>query len=72
MSVPKSTKSTELPWYDAYPQPSTKTPAQVSRDEVLAWIKQGQRPGRDFLVVDVRKLDHTVCIICPPDTFYVR
>jgi hypothetical protein len=63
MSDSLSTKPAELPWYEAYPQPSTKTPAQVSRDEVLAWLKEGQRPGKDFLVVDVRKLDHTVCTV---------
>lgn len=61
MSVPEQSRARELPWYAAYPEPSTKTPAQVPRDEVLAWLKQGQRPGKDFLVIDVRKLDHTVC-----------
>jgi arsenical-resistance protein 2 len=57
----ESGKSNPAPWYEAYPQPSTKSPEQLSRDELLDWIHHGKQAGKDFLVVDVRKLDHTVC-----------
>ncbi|MCJ1279894.1 hypothetical protein MMC21_007718 [Puttea exsequens] len=53
----KSVKVT--PWYDAYPAPSTRTPPTISRQELLAWMNQEKVAGKDFVVVDVRKLDHT-------------
>jgi arsenical-resistance protein 2 len=54
-------KSNVAPWYEAYPEPSTKLPEQLSRDELLDWMHHGKQAGKDFLVIDVRKLDHTVC-----------
>ena len=48
-----------IPWYDAYPTPSTILPT-VSREQVLAWINQGNIPGKDFVVIDVTRSDHTV------------
>jgi arsenical-resistance protein 2 len=52
--------SAQVPWYDAYPKPSTTTPPTISRETLLAWIKEGRNPGQDFLVVDLRRTDHTV------------
>ena len=50
------------PWYEAYPQPSVKTPDQLSKEELLSWIQEGKRAGKDYLVVDVRRDDHNVRI----------
>ncbi|KAI8675697.1 Rhodanese domain-containing protein [Fusarium keratoplasticum] len=50
---------TNVPWYDAYPKPSTLTPPVISRAELLEWIKQGKEAGNDYLVVDLRRDDHT-------------
>ncbi|CAI7600331.1 unnamed protein product [Penicillium viridicatum] len=51
--------SAQVPWYDAYPKPSTTTPPTISRETLLGWIKEGRNPGQDFLVVDLRRTDHT-------------
>nr|KAK5432350.1 hypothetical protein LTR18_011139 [Exophiala xenobiotica] len=48
------------PWYNAYPKPRKDKPAVVTRNEVLAWLKNGQNPGVDFLVIDLRRTDHQV------------
>jgi arsenical-resistance protein 2 len=60
MTTSQPGKSDAAPWHKAYPEPSTKSPEQLSRDELLGWIHHGKQAGKDFLVVDVRKLDHTV------------
>ena len=36
------------------------SPPSVSRDEVLQWLVQGQKPGKDFVLVDLRRNDHKV------------
>ncbi|KAF1957150.1 arsenate reductase [Byssothecium circinans] len=45
--------------YNVYPEPSTKTPPTISRQELLAWVTQEKIPGRDFVVIDLRGSDHT-------------
>jgi hypothetical protein len=47
-------------WFDVYPPPSTSAPPTVSREEVLAWLKEGKVAGKEFVVVDLRGKDHTV------------
>ncbi|KAH6658793.1 arsenate reductase, partial [Plectosphaerella plurivora] len=39
--------------------PSVQVPSQVSREQVLAWIKEGKEAGKNYLIVDVRRSDHT-------------
>ncbi|CAG9989459.1 unnamed protein product [Clonostachys byssicola] len=46
-------------WTEAYPVPSTKTPPVISREELLQWIQDGKAAGKDYLVVDLRRDDHT-------------
>ncbi|KAF2687104.1 Rhodanese-like protein [Lentithecium fluviatile CBS 122367] len=45
------------PWHAAYPAPRNPTPASMTREEVLAMMKQSQA-GRDFVLVDLRRNDH--------------
>ncbi len=49
-----------IPWYNAYPNPRNDKPVVVTRNEVLAWPKNGQKPGVDFLLIDLRRTDHEV------------
>lgn len=50
----------EAAWYDAYPKPRNQSPAIVRREELLQWLKDGQKPGVEFLLVDLRLNDHKV------------
>ena len=60
MSLDPSKTANIKPWYEAYPEPSTKTPPTISRQELLKWINEGKLAGKDFIVVDVRGKDHVV------------
>jgi len=48
-------------WHDAYPKPRNQTPAALERKELLARFQKGEKPGVDFLLVDLRRTDHEVC-----------
>ncbi|KAJ9493529.1 hypothetical protein H2202_010998 [Exophiala xenobiotica] len=45
-------------WHDAYPKPRNPLPNVVKRDDLLQWLKDGQKSGVDFLLVDLRRTDH--------------
>ena len=47
-------------WHEAFPKPRTQSPAGVSRQELLQWLQDGKKPGKDFLLVDLRRTDHEV------------
>ncbi|GAB7338242.1 hypothetical protein MBLNU457_4573t3 [Dothideomycetes sp. NU457] len=49
----------EKPWYAAYPE-SRSQPATLSRRELRDMIHGGKVPGRDLLIVDLRRTDHEV------------
>lgn len=49
-------------WHDAYPKPRNPLPNVVKRDDLLQWLKDGQKSGVDFLLVDLRRTDHEVTI----------
>jgi arsenical-resistance protein 2 len=51
--------SEPAPWHAAYPNPRS-TPETISRSEVLERLKRGELPGRDILLVDLRRNDHEV------------
>ncbi|KAH7112566.1 arsenate reductase [Dendryphion nanum] len=59
MSADEPRSALPTHWHDAYPKPSTKTPPTISRQTLLGWITHGKEPGRDFIVVDLRRSDHT-------------
>lgn len=54
-----STTKDITPWHAAYPTPDG-TPASISREELLQYMREGAVPGRDFLLVDLRRNDHEV------------
>ncbi|KAL2009691.1 hypothetical protein VTN00DRAFT_5498 [Thermoascus crustaceus] len=47
----------ERPWHEAYPAPRTVAPASVTREQVLQWFRDGKTPGKDFVLVDLRRTD---------------
>lgn len=49
------------PWYAAYPSPKS-TPERIPRETLLADLNNGAVAGKDFLLVDLRRNDHEVCI----------
>ncbi|KAL5597127.1 hypothetical protein FOBRF1_010920 [Fusarium oxysporum] len=49
---------TQRPWFEAYPPPKNLQSKTVTREELRQWILDGQKPGKDFLLVDVRRDDH--------------
>ncbi len=57
-----SSQKLESPWHDAYPTPNNANPASIHRSELLQLFKDGQRPGVDFLIVDLRRMDHEVSV----------
>jgi arsenical-resistance protein 2 len=50
----------EVPWYNAYPEPRNGNPFVVTRQQLLDWLSSGQKPGVDFLLIDLRRADHKV------------
>lgn len=49
-------------WHAKYPKPQTEVPKAVSKQDLLARIKSGEKAGVDFLLVDLRRNDHEVGI----------
>lgn len=51
-------------WFDAYPPPRDRSSSYplsvISVHELADRLDRGQKPGRDLLVVDVRRTDCTV------------
>ncbi|ETN45254.1 uncharacterized protein HMPREF1541_10131 [Cyphellophora europaea CBS 101466] len=45
-------------WYDAYPKPRNTNPKAVSAKELLALFQAGATAGVDFLLIDLRRVDH--------------
>ncbi len=48
------------PWHAAYPKPKNTSPDSISRSELLERLNRGKQPGRDFLLIDLRRNDHEV------------
>lgn len=62
---PATTVAPPVPWHAAYPAPRKAEPLGATREEVLAMLKaqrEAQNSGdkRDFLLVDLRRVDHEV------------
>jgi hypothetical protein len=49
----------EETWYAALPAPKTTAPS-VSRNHLLSWLKKDKVPGKDFVLVDLRRMDYEV------------
>ena len=55
-----STSQEPPPWHASFPAPRQANPPAVSSAEVLEWFQAGKIPGKDFLLVDLRRTDHEV------------
>jgi hypothetical protein len=62
--------SNRTPWYAAYPEPRNKDPDSISRADLLQRFQAGQKPGVDFLLIDLRRSDHEVYIHTLETLFY--
>ena len=56
-----SLQKVESPWYAAYPAPKHTDPASIHQTELLQWFHDWQKPGLDFVIVDLRRMDYNVC-----------
>lgn len=62
----KTMTTTPPPWHAAYPAPRNPQPTAIAREEVLAMLqaqlvnKPSSSSARDFLLVDLRRVDHEV------------
>ncbi|KAJ5809989.1 Rhodanese-like domain-containing protein [Penicillium pulvis] len=45
-----------LPWHAAYPAPRTVA-SSISRLELLGWMKEGKKVGKDYILIDLRRTD---------------
>lgn len=50
----------DSPWGPNYTIVKNQNPSAISREEVLTMLGQGQKPGKDFLLIDLRQADHIV------------
>lgn len=53
----------EPKWYEAYPAPRNEKTGSVSASELLDQLKSGVTPGREILLVDLRRTDHEVRVM---------
>jgi arsenical-resistance protein 2 len=49
----------EKPWYAAYPAPKVAA-SVITRETVLSWMLKGKVGGKDFVLVDLRRMDYEV------------
>lgn len=49
----------EVPWHALYPAPRSEA-VGISQSDLLAMMQDGQEPGKDFILVDLRRNDHAV------------
>lgn len=57
MSAPE-----QQPWHAAYPKPISTT-VFLPQAAILEWMESSEKiAGRDFVLVDLRRNDHEVCL----------
>jgi arsenical-resistance protein 2 len=49
----------EAPWHAAYPAPKSEA-VGMSQSDLLAMMQDGKEPGKDFILIDLRRNDHAV------------
>ncbi len=49
-----------IPWEQVVPGALNTSPQLITRDALLEMFRAGQKPGLNFLLVDVRREDHKV------------
>ena len=52
-------------WYDGYPKPQNQSPSTISRGDLLSRLQKGEKPGSNFLLIDLRRTDHIVSYFFP-------
>ena len=55
-----ATANAAQPWHAHYPPPKNLHPSSITPLELLDLIRAGQKAGKDFLLVDLRRNDHEV------------
>lgn len=55
----------EQPWHAAFPSPKSVATA-VSREQMREWLTGDKVPGKDFVLVDLRRNDYKVCFCWIP------
>ncbi|KAF4546795.1 Rhodanese-like protein [Lasiodiplodia theobromae] len=50
-------QAAETPWYAAYPEPRSTDLKRITREELLRRMKNGEKSGQKFVLVDVRRTD---------------
>lgn len=56
----QSEAKAQPPWHAAFPAPRTTDPKSITPTGLLQRLQAGQRGGREFLLVDLRRNDHEV------------
>ncbi|KAJ5585223.1 uncharacterized protein N7459_005023 [Penicillium hispanicum] len=51
-----SEPAAQPPWHAAYPAP-TCIAAQLARQELLQWLREGKHAGKKFVLIDLRRTD---------------
>jgi len=46
------------PWHAAYPKPRNSQPESIPRAALFERLQAGQKPGVDFLLIDLRRTDY--------------
>ena len=54
----ESESRTEVPWHSVYPAPRNSSPKAINRDDLRQWLDEESLPGKDFVLVDLRRADH--------------
>ncbi|OAP58647.1 hypothetical protein AYL99_07737 [Fonsecaea erecta] len=75
MNTASVSQEQEKPWHAHFPAPRETAPKAITREDLLDRFRQGQRGGRDFLLVDLRRNDHaggtiTHSLNLPAQTLY--
>lgn len=50
----------DSPWDPNYPIAQNQNPASLTRQDILSMLSSGQKPGEDFMLIDLRREDHIV------------
>jgi hypothetical protein len=60
-SLKMASTDAATPWHAVYPPPLNKSPAAMTRLEVLEMMKDGNNvAGKDYVLIDLRRTDHEV------------
>jgi arsenical-resistance protein 2 len=52
-----ATTTSETPWHAVFPIPQSQ-PASISAADVLSRLQSRDEPGKDILLIDLRRTDH--------------